>query len=63
MRNYKTIIVNKKGEDRLKNNHPWVFEGNIESSEIIEDGSLVDVLNEKKKYLGTGFYNSKSKIR
>ena len=31
MRNYKTIIVNKKGEDRLKNNHPWVFEGNIES--------------------------------
>lgn len=63
MRNYKTIIVNKKGEDRLKNNHPWVFEGNIESSEIIEDGSLVDVLNEKKKYLGTGFYNSKSKIK
>ena len=63
MRNYKNVIIDKKGEERLKNNHPWVFEGNIENSEIIEDGSLVDVLNEKKKYLGTGFYNSKSKIR
>ena len=63
MRNYKNVIVNRKGEERLKNNHPWVFEGNIKSSEVIKDGSLVDVLNEKRKYLGTGFYNSKSKIR
>ena len=63
MRNYKKVIIDKKGEERLKNNHPWVFEGNIENSEIREDGSLVDVLSEKKKHLGTGFYNSKSKIR
>ena len=28
-----------------------------------EDGSLVDVLTEKGRYIGTGFYNHHSKIR
>ncbi len=64
MRNYKKVIVSKKGEERIRGNHPWVFEGNIKdfSSDIV-DGEIVDVLSEKNKYLASGFYNSNSKIR
>lgn len=44
--------------------HPWVFEGEVlKESEKPENGSLVDVVSEKGKYIGTGFYNDHSKIR
>ena len=36
--------------------HPWVFEGEVlKESEKPENGSLVDVVSEKGKYIGTGF--------
>ena len=64
MRNFKKVIINERGEERVRNMHPWVFEGNIDrTDEDIIDGEIVDVLNKKEKYLGSGFYNSNSKIR
>ncbi len=62
-RNYKHVIANKKGEKWLKDS-PWLYESDIDSTDhFIEDGELVDVLSSKNKYIGTGFYNSNSKIR
>lgn len=64
MRNFKKVIINERGEERVRNMHPWVFEGNIDrTDEDIIDGEIVDVINKKEKYLGSGFYNSNSKIR
>ena len=43
--------------------HPFVYDNEVEK--IIGDyknGDLVDVLNYKEKYIGTGFINNKSKI-
>ena len=63
-RNYKKVILSSKGEKKLLTGHPWVFEGEILHIESpIDNGSLVDVVSEKGKYLGTGFYNDHSKIR
>jgi len=63
-RPYPTITVSEKAELSLRGGHPWVFEDEVRSvSGAISDGGLVDVLNGKGKYLGTGFYNSVSKIR
>lgn len=64
MRNFIQITITKKGENRARLGHPWVFEGEVlKESEKPENGSLVDVVSEKGKYIGTGFYNDHSKIR
>lgn len=64
MRNFIQITITKKGENRARMGHPWVFEGEVlKELEKPENGSLVDVVSEKGKYIGTGFYNDHSKIR
>lgn len=63
-REYTKITISKKGELSAKSGHPWVYDNVITNVEgNYENGDLVDVLNEKGKYLGTGFINNNSKIR
>ncbi len=63
-RNYPVYTVTKKAELSLKNGHPWVYgEEVVDMSEVCPDGSLADVRGAKGNYLGTGYVNSKSKIR
>lgn len=63
MRNFKTVTVNAKAEKSVRNGHPWVYGEEVtKKSDLIEDGELTDVLTGKGRYLGTGFYNSRSKI-
>lgn len=61
--NYPGLVVTDKGERALKGGHPWVYEGEVVTSDEAEDGGIVNVLSQKGRYLGTGFYNSRSKIR
>ena len=63
-RPYPRAVVGKKGERFWETGHPWVYGEEIQSlSETPENGALVDVQSEKGKYLGTGFYSGRSKIR
>lgn len=64
------IFITEKGERFAKGGHPWIFEGEVtrhlpsESAEYpLEDGCLVNVFSKKERFIGTGFYNSASKIR
>ena len=64
MRNYKKIYVTTKAENAIKKNHPWIYDGEIvKENQDILNGDIVDVVSQKDKYLGSGFYNSNSKIR
>lgn len=64
MRNYPILTVTEKGEDFLRGGHVWVFADEVTHiTGTPEDGSLADVYSKKGRYLGTGFYNSNSKIR
>ena len=64
MRQYPKITVTPKGEDFLRGGHVWVYADEVTRiSAPIENGALADVYSQKEKYLGTGFYNAKSKIR
>ncbi|HHW46832.1 MAG TPA: class I SAM-dependent rRNA methyltransferase [Clostridiales bacterium] len=61
-RQYPKVMISRKAERSIKNGHPWIYGEeilNIEGGPI--DGGLVDVFA-GKAYMGTGFYNSKSKI-
>lgn len=63
-RNYPVAVITEKGERKLKEGHVWVFDAEV--TELIgeaENGSLVDVVNKKGRFLGTGFFNANSKIR
>ncbi len=63
-RTYPQATITPKGEKALRGGHIWVFADEVIAlSEPPADGSLVDIRSAKDKYLGTGFYNSHSKIR
>ena len=55
-------VVNGR-QKKLLQGHPWVYGNEIERVEgEIEDGGLVTVVDFRGRYMGTGFYNSKSLI-
>ncbi len=54
----------KPGEaDRVVAGHPWIYHGAIlRLTQAAADGELVQVKDHRQRFLGVGFYNSKSKI-
>ncbi len=61
---YPRVTVTKKAERSVDQGHPWIYDTEIiVCPENLENGSLVDVVTEKEKYLGTGFISHHSKIR
>lgn len=63
MQELKKVFVGKKGENSIRGGHPWVYDNVIDKFDDIKDGEIVNVFSLKNKYLGSGFYNSNSKIR
>lgn len=63
-RKYTVAEVSKKAEKTLFLGHPWIYDTEVLSLDgDVTDGDLVDVINGKGRFIGTGFYNSSSKIR
>lgn len=57
------VYINQKAENRVLNNHPWVFTSDIiKTDEGIKNGDIVVVRNNKNKFLGSAFYNDNSRI-
>ena len=58
-----TLIVRPGEADRLVAGHPWLYSGSImRFTSPATDGALVQVKDHRQRFLGVGFYNSKSKI-
>ena len=63
MENLPNVHVVNGRQKKLLQGHPWVYGNEIERVEgEIEDGGLVTVVDFRGRYMGTGFYNSKSLI-
>ncbi len=61
---YPRATLTPKGESTLRGGHLWVYADEVtDLTSEPADGTPVDVYSEKDRYLGTGFYNSHSKIR
>lgn len=55
-----------KAEKTIRLGHPWIYDTEVSAlpgAGFPADGQLCDVQSPKGSYLGTGFYNSHSKIR
>lgn len=62
-RQYQKVVVSQKAESSIKSGHPWVYNTEVDTKNIsYKNGDLVDIVNSKGKYLGTGFINDNSKI-
>ena len=63
-RNFPKAIITKKGTRWVEDGHPWIYEAEVIRVEgDVENGGLLDAVSEGGKYLGTGYYSEKSKIR
>lgn len=64
-RQFPIVEVTKKAQAAIENGHPWVYEAEVVKiiPENFENGSLVDVISDKGRYLGTGIFSINSKIR
>ncbi len=58
-----TVLLKPGEADRIVAGHPWIYHTEIlRVTAPIADGELVQVKDHRQRLIGTGFFNSKSKI-
>lgn len=58
-----TVILKPGEADRVVAGHPWIYDSSIlKTTQPPVDGDVVQVKDHRQRFLGMGFYNSKSKI-
>jgi 23S rRNA (cytosine1962-C5)-methyltransferase len=58
-----TVLLRPGEADRIVGGHPWIYNGAIlRLTAPANDGDLVQIKDHRQRFLGVGFYNSKSKI-
>src|SRR2546423_5434964 len=63
MESLPTVLLKPGEADRVIAGHPWIYHGSIlRITSPSEDGALVQVKDHRQRFLGVGFFNSKSKI-
>jgi 23S rRNA (cytosine1962-C5)-methyltransferase len=56
------VHISRKGTDRLRSGHPWIFRSDITNSAQATAGSTVRVLDHRGQFLGQAHYSSSSQI-
>ena len=62
-RGYAAVRVTEKGERSVRAGHPWVYDNEVTDAAGAQDGEIVELMSAKGRWLGAGFYNSRSRIR
>src|SRR5689334_12713208 len=63
MESLPTVLLKPGEADRVLAGHPWIYHGAIlRMTQPAADGDVVQVKDHRQRFLGVGFYNSKSKI-
>jgi 23S rRNA (cytosine1962-C5)-methyltransferase len=59
-----TVLLRPGTADRVIAGHPWIYAGSVlRLTAPADDGALVQIKDHRQRFLGIGFYNSKSKIQ
>jgi len=63
MESLATVLLKPGEADRVLGGHPWIYAGSIlRTTAQPADGAIVQVKDHRQRFLGIGFFNSKSKI-
>jgi 23S rRNA (cytosine1962-C5)-methyltransferase len=57
-----TVKVSRRGAERLKSGHVWVYRSDVVSADGVPPGALVAVTDERGKPLGSALYSTSSQI-
>ena len=57
-----TVKVSRRGAERLKSGHVWVYRSDVVSAEGVPPGAMVAVTDDRGKPLGTALYSTASQI-
>jgi 23S rRNA (cytosine1962-C5)-methyltransferase len=58
-----TVLLKPGEADRIVAGHPWIYHGEIlRVTQQLTDGEIVQVKDHRQRFLGVGFFNSRSKI-
>jgi len=57
-----SVKLSARGVARLQGRHPWVYRSDVAEANDVPPGSLVRVLDQRGKFLGTALYSSSSQI-
>lgn len=65
MNTYSRVILSERAEKEIKRGAVWAYDSEVSvpDGEVVQDGGIVTGCNRKGKYIATGFYNSRSKLR
>ncbi|MGH2670793.1 MAG: class I SAM-dependent rRNA methyltransferase, partial [bacterium] len=58
-----TAIVSRKGAERIRSGHPWVFRSDVSRGDGVAPGALVREVDARGRPLGFAFHSSSSEIR
>jgi 23S rRNA (cytosine1962-C5)-methyltransferase len=56
------VKVSRRGANRLEDGHVWVYRSDILAADGIAPGALIEVVDERGKFLGMALYSSASQI-
>ncbi len=63
MQSLATVLLKPGEADRIVAGHPWIYHSSVlRLTQPVADGDLVQVKDHRQRWLGVGFYNSKSRI-
>jgi 23S rRNA (cytosine1962-C5)-methyltransferase len=63
MESLPTVLLKPGEADRIVAGHPWIYQSEIlRLTTPVGDGEIVQVKDHRQRFLGVGFFNSKSKI-
>ena len=57
-----TVVVSKRGADRVRTGHPWIYRSDVMADASVAPGDLVLVTSERKRPLGWALWSSTSQI-
>jgi 23S rRNA (cytosine1962-C5)-methyltransferase len=56
------IKIARRAVERILSGHPWIYRSDVESLQQAEPGSVVRLVDRKKRYWGQALYSSQSQI-
>ncbi len=57
-----TVIVNKRGAERVRNGHLWIYRSDVIDARNAAGGSIVTVNEERGRFVGRAFFSDRSEI-
>jgi 23S rRNA (cytosine1962-C5)-methyltransferase len=57
-----SIIVNKRGADRIRHGHLWIYRSDVLDAEDAKGGAVIMVRDQNRNFIGQAFYSDSSQI-